>query len=123
MSGKLTPLSAVPRPVSRFANLLDRALKGLGVRRHPPAAPVGASGTDVERRLSFMLESVPVNLWSTDAQLTVTFSQGAGLHLIGRSANDQVGLTLYEILKTRDPSVGRASCRERVQLWVVEGVV
>ncbi len=105
MSGKLTPLSAVPRPVSRFANLLDRALKGLGVRRHPPAAPVGASGTDIERRLSFMLESVPVNLWSTDAQLTVTFSQGAGLHLIGRSANDQVGLTLYEILKTRDPSV------------------
>jgi diguanylate cyclase (GGDEF)-like protein/PAS domain S-box-containing protein len=52
-----------------------------------------------------MLESVPVNLWSTDAHLTVTFSQGAGLHLIGRSANEQVGMTLYEILKTRDPTV------------------
>ena len=60
---------------------------------------------DSERRLSFMLESVPVNLWSTDAHLNVTFSQGAGLHLIGTSANDQVGLTLYEILKTRDPTV------------------
>jgi diguanylate cyclase (GGDEF)-like protein/PAS domain S-box-containing protein len=50
-----------------------------------------------------MLESVPVNLWSTDAHLNITFSQGAGLHLIGASANDQVGMTLYEVLKTRDP--------------------
>ncbi len=50
-----------------------------------------------------MLESVPVNLWSTDARLNITFSQGAGLHLIGTSANEQVGMTLYEVLKTRDP--------------------
>jgi len=50
-----------------------------------------------------MLESVPVNLWSTDARLNITFSQGAGLHLIGTSSNDQVGMTLYEVLKTRDP--------------------
>src|SRR5258708_35120467 len=50
-----------------------------------------------------MLESVPVNLWSTDAHLNITFSQGAGLHLIGTSANEQVGMTLYEVLKTRDP--------------------
>lgn len=63
----------------------------------------GRSGLDSERRLSFMLESVPVNLWSTDAQLNITFSQGAGLHLIGGSANEQVGMTLYELLKTRDP--------------------
>jgi diguanylate cyclase (GGDEF)-like protein/PAS domain S-box-containing protein len=50
-----------------------------------------------------MLESVPVNLWSTDAQLNITFSQGAGLHLIGAGATEQVGMTLYEVLKTRDP--------------------
>jgi diguanylate cyclase (GGDEF)-like protein/PAS domain S-box-containing protein len=50
-----------------------------------------------------MLESVPVNLWSTDARLNITFSQGAGLHLIGTSASEQVGMTLYEVLKTRDP--------------------
>jgi Amt family ammonium transporter len=50
-----------------------------------------------------MLESVPVNLWSTDAQLNITFSQGAGLHLIGMSGNEQVGKTLYEVLKTREP--------------------
>jgi len=50
-----------------------------------------------------MLESVPVNLWSTDAHLNITFSQGAGLHLIGTRADEQVGMTLYEVLKTRDP--------------------
>jgi diguanylate cyclase (GGDEF)-like protein/PAS domain S-box-containing protein len=50
-----------------------------------------------------MLESVPLNLWSTDARLNITFSQGAGLHLIGSSASEQVGMTLYEVLKTRDP--------------------
>ena len=50
-----------------------------------------------------MLESVPVNLWSTDARLNITFSQGAGLNLIGTSGSDQVGMTLYEVLKTRDP--------------------
>jgi diguanylate cyclase (GGDEF)-like protein/PAS domain S-box-containing protein len=50
-----------------------------------------------------MLDSVPVNLWSTDARLNITFSQGAGLHLIGKTASEQVGMTLYEVLKTRDP--------------------
>ena len=67
------------------------------------AAAVRPLNTDSERRLSFMLESVPVNLWSTDAQLNITFSQGAGLHLIGTRADEQVGMTLYEVLKTRDP--------------------
>jgi diguanylate cyclase (GGDEF)-like protein/PAS domain S-box-containing protein len=50
-----------------------------------------------------MLESVPVNLWSTDARLNITFAQGAGPHLIGTTANEQVGMTLYEVLKSRDP--------------------
>jgi diguanylate cyclase (GGDEF)-like protein/PAS domain S-box-containing protein len=62
-----------------------------------------SDGSESERRLSFMLESVPVNLWSTDSKLNITFSQGAGLHLIGLDGNDQVGMTLYEVLKTRDP--------------------
>jgi diguanylate cyclase (GGDEF)-like protein/PAS domain S-box-containing protein len=88
-------------------------LKALGTllkRRKEESTPPSASRArdggatlDSERRLSFMLESVPVNLWSTDAQLNITFSQGAGLHLIGTSASEQVGMTLYEVLKTRDP--------------------
>src|ERR1700680_1447550 len=91
------------RPLRPFSNLFRRLL---GRLRQPPSitpARGRRNGLDTERRLSFMLESVPVNLWSTDAHLNITSSQGAGLHLIGSKANEQVGRTLYEGLKTRDP--------------------
>jgi len=95
--------SAVARPFKPFGNLLRRLLGGS--RPAPQSRPPDNrhNGSDSERRLSFMLESVPVNLWSTDARLNITFSQGAGLNLIGTSGSDQVGMTLYEVLKTRDP--------------------
>jgi diguanylate cyclase (GGDEF)-like protein/PAS domain S-box-containing protein len=86
-----------------FAALLKRRRKETGTPPSAARASDGAAALDSERRLSFMLESVPVNLWSTDAQLNITFSQGAGLHLIGAGASEQVGMTLYEVLKTRDP--------------------
>jgi len=91
------------RPFKPLGNLLTRLLRGS--RSLPPAhlPDSGQNGSESEKRLSFMLESVPVNLWSTDARLNITFSQGAGLHLIGTSASEQVGMTLYEVLKTRDP--------------------
>lgn len=91
------------RPFKPFGNLLKRLLRGS--RSLPPErlADYRHNGSESEKRLTFMLESVPVNLWSTDARLNITFSQGAGLHLIGTSANEQVGMTLYEVLKTRDP--------------------
>jgi diguanylate cyclase (GGDEF)-like protein/PAS domain S-box-containing protein len=103
MRAKLTSPSAVLRPLKPLGEFLTRLLGGANSRS--PKAPRRADPTvtDSEQRLSFMLESVPVNLWSTDAQLNITFSQGAGLHLIGASANEQVGMTLYEVLKTRDP--------------------
>ncbi|HEY3747443.1 MAG TPA: hypothetical protein VGL17_14420, partial [Gemmatimonadaceae bacterium] len=109
MRGKLTPSFVVTRPFRPLGDLLQRGLRRF--RSRPPetastsSAPVAELQTDSdsERRLSFMLESVPVNLWSTDARLNITFSQGAGLHLIGTGGNEQVGMTLYEVLKTRDP--------------------
>src|SRR5213078_4906256 len=102
MRGKLTSPSAVLRPFKPIGDLLRRLVGGFRSRPAKPDQPPRQLG-DSERRLNFMLESVPVNLWSTDAQLNITFSQGAGLHLIGTGANEQVGMTLYEVLKTRDP--------------------
>jgi len=93
----------VTPPLKPFGTFLRRLLGRFRSRPAEKTPPVRHNGLDTERRLSFMLESVPVNLWSTDAQLNITFSQGAGLHLIGTSANEQVGMTLYEVLKTRDP--------------------
>jgi diguanylate cyclase (GGDEF)-like protein/PAS domain S-box-containing protein len=103
MGGNLTSPSAVTRPFKPLGNLLRRLLGGSRARPAKNLPEPRLNGSDTERRLSFMLESVPVNLWSTDARLNITFSQGAGLHLIGTSANEQVGMTLYEVLKSRDP--------------------
>jgi diguanylate cyclase (GGDEF)-like protein/PAS domain S-box-containing protein len=105
MKAKLSSPSVVPRPRTRLSSLLQRVL-GAFRRGTPTSQTAGRhSRSETERRLNFMLESVPVNLWSTDAHLNITFSQGAGLHLIGASANEQVGMSLYEVLKTRDPGV------------------
>jgi diguanylate cyclase (GGDEF)-like protein/PAS domain S-box-containing protein len=95
--------SAVPSLLKPLSALFGRLLNRRTRSPSPDGIEAMRGGSDTERRLSFMLESVPVNLWSTDAKLNITFSQGAGLHLIGASANEHVGLTLYEILKTRDP--------------------
>ena len=103
MRGNLISPSAVSRPFKPIGNLLKRLFGGSDARPLEIPPDNRHNGTESERRLSFMLESVPVNLWSTDARLNITFSQGAGLHLIGTSANEQVGMTLYEVLKTRDP--------------------
>lgn len=103
MGGNLTSPSAVTRPFKPLAKLLKRLLGGSRSRASGSPPDHRHNGSDTEKRLSFMLESVPVNLWSTDARLNITFSQGAGLHLIGTSANEQVGMTLYEVLKSRDP--------------------
>ena len=91
------------RPFKPFGNLLKRLFRGSGSVPQAHVPENRHNGSDSEKRLSFMLESVPVNLWSTDARLNITFSQGAGLHLIGTTASEQVGMTLYEVLKTRDP--------------------
>ena len=107
MKGKLTSSFAVTRPLKPVGDFLQRVLRRS--KRLPPANvpptpfPASHNGSDTERRLNFMLESVPVNLWSTDARLNITFSQGAGLNLIGTTGSDQVGMTLYEVLKSRDP--------------------
>jgi diguanylate cyclase (GGDEF)-like protein/PAS domain S-box-containing protein len=107
MKGKLTSSFAVIRPLKPVGDFLRRVLRRSRPRPPatvPPAPPaIPQNGSDTERRLNFMLESVPVNLWSTDARLNITFSQGAGLNLIGTSGSDQVGMTLYEVLKSRDP--------------------
>ncbi len=102
----MTPFFDVTRPFRPLRRLWQRTLQRYSASAAPARVPEitdTPDGSESERRLSFMLESVPVNLWSTDSKLNITFAQGAGLHLIGLSGNDQVGMTLYEVLKTRDP--------------------
>jgi diguanylate cyclase (GGDEF)-like protein/PAS domain S-box-containing protein len=103
MGRNLISPSVVTRPLKPLGKLLKRLLGGSRSRTPGSLPDTRHNGSDTEKRLSFMLESVPVNLWSTDARLNITFAQGAGPHLIGTTANEQVGMTLYEVLKSRDP--------------------
>ncbi len=55
-------------------------------------------------RLELLLATMPVNLWSTDENLTITFSKGGGLKNVGISPDSNVGKPLTEILGTSDRS-------------------
>ncbi len=103
MGSKLNSPLIASRPGAPAPNFLTRLWRALKPSVATTSQTGYGAGLDTEKRLSLMLESVPVNLWSTDAELNITFSQGAGLHLIGLESNEQVGMTLYEILQTRDP--------------------
>ncbi len=103
MGSKLNSPLIATRPGAPAPNFLRRLWRALKPNLATTSQIGYGAGLDTEKRLSLMLESVPVNLWSTDAELNITFSQGAGLHLIGLDSNEQVGMTLYEVLQTRDP--------------------
>ena len=64
MGGALISPSAVTRPFKPLGNLLRRLLGGSSAPARPPKSlpDPRLNGSDTERRLSFMLESVPVNL-------------------------------------------------------------
>jgi len=53
-------------------------------------------------RLRLLLERVPCVLWTTDNDLRLTSSIGAGLAAMGHQANEIVGMTLFEYFHTED---------------------
>lgn len=55
-------------------------------------------------KLELLLESLPVNLWSTDRDLTVNFSQGGGLKMLDIKPGEHVGVNLTTLLGTNDPA-------------------
>src|SRR6266540_504422 len=58
---------------------------------------------DAQRKLSLLLGSMPVNLWATDRDLNITFSQGGGLDALGTRTGEHVGSKLTDVLGTNDP--------------------
>ncbi|GIW79337.1 MAG: hypothetical protein KatS3mg105_1144 [Gemmatales bacterium] len=56
-----------------------------------------------ESRLRLLIEQTPAILWTTDTELRITSSVGAGLAKIGYRPNETVGMPLYEIMQTNDP--------------------
>ncbi|MGH9377990.1 MAG: PAS domain S-box protein [Terriglobia bacterium] len=58
---------------------------------------------DNEIRLRLMLGQIPAIVWTTDKDLKVTSSSGAGLTRFNFMPNHNTGLTLYEILQVHNP--------------------
>jgi PAS domain S-box-containing protein len=56
-----------------------------------------------EACLRLFTEQVPAVLWSTDTELRITSSLGAGLAALNERPGHFVGLSLYEVLQTDDP--------------------
>jgi PAS domain S-box-containing protein len=59
---------------------------------------------DSEARLRMLLEQLPACLWSTDTELRITSSVGAGLAALGLKPHQLVGTSLYDYLQTDDPN-------------------
>src|SRR5439155_20051393 len=54
-------------------------------------------------RLDLLLEQMPAILWTTDLDLRITSSMGAGLSGLSRRPADVIGMSLQEYFGTNDP--------------------
>ena len=53
--------------------------------------------------LRLIVNQMPAVLWSTDTDLRLTSSDGAGLTSLGHKPNQFVGVTLFDFFRTTDP--------------------
>lgn len=53
--------------------------------------------------LQLIVNQMPAVLWSTDTDLRLTSSDGAGLTSLGHKPNQFVGVTLFDFFRTTDP--------------------
>jgi diguanylate cyclase (GGDEF)-like protein/PAS domain S-box-containing protein len=59
--------------------------------------------SEANAKLEMLLASMPVNVWSTDRELNITFNKGGGLKLLGIQPGEHAGLNLTTVLGTSDP--------------------
>lgn len=60
-------------------------------------------GSETEAKLEILLGSMPVNVWSTDRELNINFSQGGGLKALGMKPGENAGKNLTTVLGSSDP--------------------
>src|SRR5215475_10991224 len=63
----------------------------------------GGSTDDRDTLLRLIVEQMPAVLWSTDLDLRLTSSEGAGLTALGAKPGQFVGVTLFDFFHTTDP--------------------
>src|SRR3954453_16597996 len=90
----LTLVVVVPPPA---------ALVCSSVSRHRLRRALATNQRD-QARLRALLNQMPSIVWTTDNDLRITTSEGAGLEPLGIRPGQVVGQTLQEYFKTDDPS-------------------
>ncbi|MGH9365755.1 MAG: GAF domain-containing protein, partial [Thermoanaerobaculia bacterium] len=101
--GTLCVTDTVPRQLTAAQMVALRALARqvmaqLELKRRLKLERAQASAT-----IEMITSQMPAVLWSTDRDLRITSSTGAGLAYMGHRPGQHVGLTLQEYFRTNDP--------------------
>jgi len=76
----------------------------LGGEGEDPGLPrEDSAAVDRDTTLRLIVEQMPAVLWSTDLDLRLTSSEGAGLTALGNKPGQFVGVTLFDFFNTKDP--------------------
>src|SRR5258708_13594972 len=75
----------------------------MGILETASAEGLHAQSRAANGQLPSLLEQMPAILWTTDQNLRITSSWGAGFGTSKVTAGDLVGRTLYDYLKCQDP--------------------
>jgi PAS domain-containing protein len=78
--------------------------------------PAELVGPEREASLRTLVDQFPALFWTTDAELRVTSSLGAGLAALGLGPNQLVGTTLFEFFETADPRFTPIDAHKRALL-------
>jgi diguanylate cyclase (GGDEF)-like protein/PAS domain S-box-containing protein len=91
------------RVALKRAAVRDATGSVMGILETASAEGLHAQSRAAEGELPSLLEQMPAILWTTDQDLRITSSWGAGLGPLKVKASDLVGQTLYDYLRCQDP--------------------
>jgi diguanylate cyclase (GGDEF)-like protein/PAS domain S-box-containing protein len=91
------------RVALKRAAVRDETGSVMGIVETAIAEGLHAQSRAEDKQLPSLLEQMPAILWTTDQDLRITSSRGAGLGPLQVKASDLVGRTLYDYLKCQDP--------------------
>jgi diguanylate cyclase (GGDEF)-like protein/PAS domain S-box-containing protein len=91
------------RVALKRAAVRDETGSVMGILETASAEGLHAQSRAAEGQLPSLLEQMPAILWTTDQDLRITSSWGAGFRRSKVKASELVGRTLYDYLKCHDP--------------------